>query len=92
MAEEASSISTIASSSNSTPAMSTNCSAPEVTIDEDELLLCAEDHVMSSSSMVTDSDSSVPENVQEPNFDAYVAALQLQDCDDCQPNMGDSNY
>ena len=35
---------------------------------------------------------SLPENAEEPNFDAYVAALQFQDCDDCQPNMGDCDY
>lgn len=31
---------------------------------------------------------------EEPNFDAYVAALQLQDCDDSgsQHNNEDSDY
>ena len=26
----------------------------------------------------------IPQSVEEPNFDAYVAALQLQDCDENQ--------
>ena len=33
-------------------------------------------------------------DLEEPNFDAYVAALELQDCDEDQsaPNMEDSDY
>ena len=38
------------------------------------------------------SPQSESETAQEPNFDAYVAALQLQDCDKNQPNMEDSDY
>ena len=35
--------------------------------------------------------SSLPEITPEFNFDGYVAAPQLLDCDDCQPNIGDSD-
>ena len=36
----------------------------------------------------------VPQSVEEPNFDAHVAAIQLQDCDDNQRGhiMEDSDY
>ena len=50
-----------------------------------------EDQVMPSS-LDPDPCSSQLERTQEPNFDAYVAALQLQDCNDNHSDMEDSDY
>ena len=42
-----------------------------------------------SSSQVPQSST---ERAEEPHFDAYVAALQLQDCDNNQQDVEDSDY
>ena len=67
---------------------------PEVVTGEDALphQVHAEEHDQDyflPASMDLNLCSSQSESAQEPNFEAYVAALQLQDCDDCQPNMED---
>ena len=85
-------ISTNASTTSTTPISTSHSMTDQVTVDEDEddlPLLGSEDadHTMPSSS-----GSSLPEHAQEPNYDAYVAALQLQDCDDYHSHMGDSDY
>lgn len=76
----------------------TNQLTPEVVAVEDDLPHQVhteeqdqEDQVMPSS-LDPDPCSSRLESAQEPNFDAYVAALQLQDCNDDQSNMEDSDY
>ena len=79
-------------STTSTPPISSHSITDQVTVDEDEddlPLLGTED---ADDTMPSSSGSSLPEHAQEPSYDAYVAALQLQDCDDCHSHMGDSDY
>ena len=84
--------------STSVPRMTTTQSTPEAVDVEDDLPHQVhteerdqEDQVIPSS-LDPDPCSSQLESAQEPNFNAYVAALQIQDCNDNQSNMEDSDY
>lgn len=83
-------ISTVASSSANTTAQS----VPEVVLIDPDAPEAAPDQGPDDAPAAMEIDpcsSHVPEVVEEPNFDAYVAALKLQDCDDVD-NTEDSNY
>lgn len=84
--------------STSVPRMTTTQLTPEAVAVEDDLphQVHTEEHDQEDQVMPSSLDpepcSSQLESAQEPNFDAYVAALQLQDCNDNQSNMEDSDY
>jgi len=92
-------ISTVASSSSAitTPAATLVPEVIEVHVDRLRQEYEQEDHELPSSMEPDDPPSlHVPQSadLEEPNFDVYVAALELQDCDEDQstPNMEDSDY
>ena len=82
--------------STSVPRMTTTQLTPEAIEDDLPHQVHTEEHDQEDqvmpSSLDPDPCSSQLESAQEPNFDAYVAALQLQDCNENHSDMEDSDY